>query len=124
MANLSSIFKMLFNPGGVDASSQLSPKEAFQKLKGYDAPQLVDVRSAEERRQGYIAGSKLIPLHELDRRQGEINKTRPVIVYCRSGHRSGMALRLLKDKGFANVYHINGGIMGWAQNSLPMETKS
>ncbi len=122
MGSLMSFVKHLFSPGAA-LSNQISPREAYQRMQGAPALQLIDVRTEGERHSGYIAQSRLIPLHDLENQLGKLDKAKPIIVYCRSGHRSGMALRLLMDKGFTEVSHIQGGLMGWLQNGLPVERK-
>ncbi len=122
MGSIGSLIKMLLGAGPSNPAAELSPQDAFQRIKGDKRIQLVDVRSAEENREGRITGSKLFPLHELANRLGEIDKTRPLILYCRSGNRSGMALRLLQDKGFTNAAHIAGGISSWGRSGLPIES--
>ena len=69
---------------------------------------------------GHLAKAKLIPLQELDKRLAEIDKSKPVLLYCRSGHRSGNALKILQGKGFANAKHIEGGIIAWQAAGLPV----
>ncbi len=120
MGSLMSFVKHLFSPGET-VSSQITPREAYQRMQGAKAPQLIDVRTEGERQSGFIDKSRLIPLHDLENQLGKLDKTKPIIVYCRSGHRSGMALRLLKSKGFTDVSHIQGGMMGWLHNGLPVE---
>lgn len=68
---------------------------------------VVDVRSPEEYRGGCCKGSINIPLNTLEARYFELEKTRPIIVCCASGGRSGMALNFLKGKGFEKI--INAG---------------
>ncbi len=109
--------------GPADPAANLTPQEAHQRLKGKQPPRLLDVRMPDENRQGRIPGSKLIPLNELENRLGEMDKDKPLIVYCRSGNRSSIALGILKDKGFTNAAHIAGGFMAWSQSGLPVETK-
>jgi phage shock protein E len=72
--------------------------------------QIVDVRSPEEFRDGFYPGAVNIPVSDLARRLGEIKKDKPVVVYCASGGRSGMAARLLKSSGYAEV--VNAGGLG------------
>ena len=72
--------------------------------------QIVDVRSSEEYRDGYYTGAVNIPVQDLARRMGELKKDRPVVLYCASGARSGMAARLLKQAGFTRV--VNAGGLG------------
>jgi len=69
---------------------------------------VVDVRSPEEFRDGAYAGAVNIPLQELGRRVAEIPKDKPVVLYCASGGRSGMAARVLKQAGYAEVFNAGG----------------
>ena len=62
--------------------------------------------------EGYIENSKLIPLDEVpERAERELDKSIPVLVYCRSGRRSEMAGKVLSEKGY-KVYDF-GGIIDW-----------
>lgn len=70
---------------------------------------LLDVRSAQEYRDGHVPGSRNLPLHSLD----EIvtiaeHKDVPLYVYCLSGVRSGQAACRLRELGYANVKNIGG----------------
>lgn len=69
---------------------------------------IVDVRSPEEFRDGGYPGAVNIPLHLLDARMAEIPRDRPVVLYCASGARSGMAARALKKAGWADVTNAGG----------------
>ena len=66
----------------------------------------VDVRSSGEFAHGSAPGTINIPLHELGSRLDEIPQSSPVVLCCASGSRSGMAKRLLKQKGYLNVYNV------------------
>lgn len=66
----------------------------------------VDVRSAAEFASGNAPGSLNIPLHELSARLKEIPTSVPVVLCCASGTRSGMAKRVLKKHGYAQVFNI------------------
>lgn len=70
--------------------------------------QIVDVRSVEEFRDGYYAGAVNIPVQELPRRMGELQKDKAVVLYCASGARSGAAARMLKASGFKDVINAGG----------------
>lgn len=89
-----------------------TPGVDARALHAAGAP-VVDVRSAGEWAEGHLAGSTLVPLPELPKRVKEItalvggDKTKPVIVVCRSGGRAGQARTLLLNEGFTNV--INAG---------------
>jgi phage shock protein E len=68
---------------------------------------VVDVRTPEEYRGGFYPGAVNIPVQALAARMGEIPKEKPVVVYCASGGRSGVAASMLKRAGYADV--VNGG---------------
>ena len=75
--------------------------------------QVLDVRTGMEYGSGHLAAARLIPLHELPSRLAEIDASKPILVYCRSGHRSGIAMQILKKHGFLNAVHLQGGIVAW-----------
>lgn len=69
---------------------------------------IVDVRTPEEFRDGGYPGAVNIPLQALGARMNEIPKDKPVVLYCASGGRSGMAARQLKQAGWADVTNAGG----------------
>ena len=70
---------------------------------------LLDVRTAQEYREGHIPGSQNIPLQTIDKvRTVAENKDTPLYVYCRSGGRSRQAVQLLRQMGYRNVTNIGG----------------
>ena len=74
---------------------------------------LVDVRTPEEFAAGHIAGAVNIPVQELDRRIGELEpKEGPIVVYCRTGIRSGRATLVLKGAGYPQVHDL-GAMSRW-----------
>jgi rhodanese-related sulfurtransferase len=85
-----------------------------------EGAQLVDVRADHEWEVGRIAGAAHVPLPELPQRLGEIDKDRPVVLYCRGGNRSSMATEALTDAGYDAV-KLTEGIVGWSGDGLPLE---
>lgn len=75
--------------------------------------QLVDVRQPKEYEQAHIPGAILLPLAELPKRAGELNRDKPTIVYCRSGVRSKAACQVLSRSGIKHVFNMTGGIITW-----------
>ena len=74
---------------------------------------LLDVRSPPEFSSGHISGAVNIPLADLAGRLAELGpKTRPVVLYCASGARSGVAARMLKRSGFATARNL-GAMSRW-----------
>jgi phage shock protein E len=68
--------------------------------------QLIDVRSSMEFLQGALCGAVNIPLDSIQSSTESIDKNKPVILYCRSGMRSGIAKQFLETLGFDEVYNI------------------
>lgn len=90
---------------------ELKDSEALGKWEGKEY--ILDVRTAEEYKEGHVPGANLIPLNQLGRRFGEIPRDRNVYIMCRSGTRSAEATVWLLKKGFDNVYNISGGMLKW-----------
>lgn len=89
---------------------------AFEKgIKSADI-QLLDVRTSDEYAQGHIKGAKMIDFYGDDFKEGlkSLDKEKAVYVYCRSGGRSGQAMKDMHAMGFKAVYNLKGGIMSWS----------
>ncbi len=101
---------------------EVSCTEALQLVNHRNAL-VVDVREQSEYDQGHLLDAKLIPLGKLAERAGELEKyrDRPVVVVCRSGHRSGIACVQLGKLGFSDVYNLTGGVLAWQKANLPLE---
>ena len=99
---------------------EIDPLDLHERLH---TVQLVDVREPREFSDvlGHIRGARLLPLSELATHLEGIDKTRPVVVVCRSGARSAQATVLLKSAGFAEVANLAGGMLGWQAEALPVE---
>jgi adenylyltransferase/sulfurtransferase len=98
--------------GGVPSLSVLELK---RKMDAGEPLTLVDVREAWEYDIAHIAGSKLIPLDELEERLVELSRDGVLVLQCHSGGRSEQATRLLQEAGFANVFNLEGGIEAWSK---------
>jgi phage shock protein E len=78
---------------------------------------IVDVRGPWEFEDGHIEGALNIPLDEIPSRMDEVKSLKlPIIVYCRSGNRSGIAELIMKQAGITEVY--NGGGLADMQIAL------
>lgn len=113
-----SFFDSLF---GKSAPS-IDPAQASQMLAEKPAPILIDVREPVEFEQAHVAGARLIPLGQIGSRLSEIPTGRRVLVICATGSRSSVAAKQLAQAGY-DVLNVNGGVMGWMRQGLPLKTK-
>jgi sulfur-carrier protein adenylyltransferase/sulfurtransferase len=79
-----------------------------------DSLLLVDVREPAEWEIVRIPGAVLIPKGDLPSKLAELPQDKPVVMYCKTGVRSAETLALLKNAGFADAKHVQGGISAWA----------
>ena len=96
--------------------------QATQLINRDDAV-VVDVRELSEYAQGHILGARNLPLSQLGKRSGELDKlkARAVILCCASGNRSSQAVGLFRAHGIERVFNLSGGFAAWQQAGLPVE---
>src|SRR2546429_3663559 len=99
--------------------SEMSPHQLKRKIDAEEPFELIDVREPFEYEIARIDGAKLIPLGEISERLNELSGERPIVVHCHTGKRSAQAVRLLQQRGFANVYNLEGGIDAWSDQIDP-----
>ncbi len=99
--------------------AEYTPQEVSERLARGEI-QLVDVRQPHEREAGRIAGSTHIELAELPGRAEEIDRDLPVVFYCRSGARSGLATSAFRGAGF-DARNMAGGLLEWQAAGLPLD---
>lgn len=93
--------------------NQISPAALKEKINSNQSFQLIDVREPAEHKT-YNIGGELIPLAEIMDRIHVIQTDKPVIIYCKMGIRSQIAIQRLQEKfGFSNLYNLQGGIERW-----------
>jgi Dinucleotide-utilizing enzymes involved in molybdopterin and thiamine biosynthesis family 2 len=97
----------------------MSPHELKRRMDAGEPFELIDVREPFEYEIARIDGAKLIPLGEITERIQELEREQPIVVHCHSGMRSAQAARLLQQRGFANVYNLEGGIDAWSDQIDP-----
>jgi len=100
---------------------QIGVNEAVMLLNKND-PVVLDVREEKEIQGGKITGAKHITLGQLSSRIVELgdNKQKPILVYCRSGSRSGHACQIITKAGYEDVSNLAGGILAWEAANLPV----
>ena len=97
---------------------EVSPSQAQQLIES--AAQLVDVRTDAEYAAGHIAGALHVPLADVRSEAAGLDRDKPLVVYCRSGERSGMAADAFAASGW-DAHSIEGGLLQWADEGLPLE---
>jgi rhodanese-related sulfurtransferase len=82
----------------------------------------LDVRTPGEFNEGHIQGALLVDFESgnFENEIAALDKTKTYAVYCRSGSRSGQAVKIMSDAGFTNIYNLNGGVIDWANAGLPL----
>jgi phage shock protein E len=82
----------------------------------------LDVRTPGEFNEGHIEGALLVDFESgnFENEIAALDKTKTYAVYCRSGSRSGQAVKIMSDAGFTSVYNLNGGVIDWAGAGLPL----
>jgi rhodanese-related sulfurtransferase len=99
-------------------SREIDREEARRMVE--EGAQLVDVRGPHEWEAGHIPGARHLPLEQLPELVDELDRSRPVIAYCRGGSRSSMAAEALAGAGF-EASKLSQGIVGWGEEGLPLE---
>lgn len=100
--------------------------EEFSSLISNMGTQVVDVRSAEEFREGHIKDALNIDVNDsifMRKALAMLDKERQVAVYCRSGRRSAKAVDLLTSEGY-QVSNLTGGILEWKEKRMEVSTDS
>ena len=106
-------------PGKV---TQLDPP-TFQRLAAEKAGILLDVRTPGEVARGRLTDATVIDINDARFAQkiDLMQRDKPIFVYCASGGRSGAAAEMMAEKGFAEVYNLEGGLGAWARAGLPVD---
>ncbi|HUU15958.1 MAG TPA: rhodanese-like domain-containing protein [Sedimentisphaerales bacterium] len=100
---------------------QIGAPELHEMTKKQRSLALVDVRAIGEYQSNHIKGAVNIPAPELRRRYKELNKNKPVILICSTGHRSSLGASLLKQRGFSELYNVAGGMTGYSAAGFAAE---
>jgi rhodanese-related sulfurtransferase len=114
---------VLYSKGLIMANFEsISPKVAYEMIENDEGNlTILDVRTPEEfKKDGHLENAQLIPLGQLAQNLNMLDKSKKILVYCRSGSRSTQAARLLVKNGFSPV-NMRGGINGWKAEKLPLK---
>ena len=96
-------------------SKNISAQEFQRLIKDRKEAIILDVRTADEVAEGTIGQAKHLDFYgeNFNDELNKLDKNKPILVYCRSGRRSGIAMVQLRELGFSEVYNLEGGIIEW-----------
>lgn len=100
---------------------EVSPNGAV-RLMNDESLLVLDVREDKEFNEGHIINAVHIPVGLLEERLEEIEeyKSKPVIVYCRTGQRAATVGLKLRQQGFQSIYRLSGGMLAWKEANMPL----
>jgi rhodanese-related sulfurtransferase len=105
---------VLLSGCGSSNAKKVSPKE-FSEVTQQAGIVVLDVRTPEEFAEGHLANAINIDFQSgnFEEEISKLDKSKTYAVYCRSGNRSGQAVKDMSDLGFTNIYDMDGGIIDW-----------
>jgi sulfur-carrier protein adenylyltransferase/sulfurtransferase len=101
---------------------EITVGELKQRMENGSRLNVIDVREPHEYEVANM-GVRLIPLGELPQRLAELDQNESYAIHCKTGGRSGKAVKLMKDAGFGEVYNVKGGITAWSEEIDPSVPK-
>jgi len=105
--------------GGLGSYPVVDWREAERAVRE-DGALLLDVRNQTEWNEGHVPGARHVHLGYLRGRVDELPRDRPILLYCRSGHRSGIGVSVLRAAGFRDVANVEGGLEARHGAGLPV----
>lgn len=98
----------------------ITPAKVLELLKKETSPQIIDIRTPEEFKEGHITGAKNIDLRadDFSDKIALLDRNKPYIIHCKSGGRSTKSLKFWKDLGFTKIHHLDAGFDGWKKAKL------
>lgn len=102
----------------------ITVQEAAELIKanqGNPGFSILDVRTPDEFNEGHIEGALNLDFYAASFKDDldKLDKTKTYFVYCRSGNRSGQAMKMMETMGFKEVYNLSGGMVDWIAAGLP-----
>lgn len=84
---------------------------------------LIDVRPIEDFKQGHIPGAVNMPYENIDEYLSALDehKNKPIIIYCQSGRKAKLTIKMLQALDFPDVMHLEGDMLGWNASHMPIE---
>ena len=103
-----------------DNYGDVSVNAAWDLIQNEPKMVILDVRTLSEYEDAHIEGAINIPVEEIVDRLNELSANDVILVYCRTGNRSGTAVGIMEENGFSKIYHMHEGISTWISEGLPV----
>jgi thioredoxin 1 len=105
-----------------DTKSDLTAQEFADQIKNSPNGIVLDVRTAGEFSEGHLSKALNIDWYakDFDSQVKNLDKAKPIFVYCKVGGRSASAADRLRALGFTKVYELAGGILAWEAAKMPV----
>jgi rhodanese-related sulfurtransferase len=105
----------------LDASTDVVSLETARVEHEAGRAVLIDIRQPDEHATGVAAGARLVPMHQLVQRVGEIpvDASVPVLLICNTQNRSSRTMRVLRERGYGHVRYVDGGMSEWVRRGWP-----
>lgn len=117
------VFFILINAVSWGQAKLISADE-MQEILQQESVQLIDVRSLEEFNENFVKGAQNIIYNEdFESNIQELDKSKPVVVYCQTGNRSKDCSSILLENGFKKVMELEDGLDQWIFEGKPTSTK-
>ncbi|WP_196000294.1 rhodanese-like domain-containing protein [Clostridium sp. 1001271B_151109_B4] len=93
----------------------INSNEAKNLIETCNELVIIDVRRFSEYKSEKIPNAVNIPVEELEWEIEELkeNIDKPILVYCKAGHKSALACQMLEEEGFSKIYNLGQGILGY-----------
>lgn len=102
------------NTAGENTYRDISAETLNSMMEKDGQVKIIDVREQDEYSLGHIPGAVLLPMSEFQSRAGEIPQNTAIVLVCATGARSSLAAGYLVEKGFTQVYNLEGGMAAWS----------
>jgi rhodanese-related sulfurtransferase len=118
------VFMLSMDPAqrGAGGSKTLTPSQ-LPKLQSRENAVIVDLNEKDKYKEGHISQAINVPFSGLADSLGKLRKhqKKPVVLTCENGSNSRKAVAILKKNDFSDIYTLNGGLVSWRKENLPLE---
>ena len=100
----------------------ITAQDLHTRQGGAEPYLVIDVRDLGEYKSGHVPGAINIPQKKLDKQLDKLLDANGVVLYCINGRRTRLAEQTLIENDIADVFHLEGGLMGWRQGGFKVQT--